>query len=103
MSAGVKFIYSEKAANFCEISTVDLSYVVTVKFTVEISQNFVACSEYMNFTSLYDPWTILFLLSTSMLFQCNGREKKNWIQFLTPDFAISTKWNQRKSILKSAV
>ena len=45
----VKFIYSEKATNFCEISTVDLSYVVTVKSTVEISQNFVAFSEYMNF------------------------------------------------------
>ena len=28
----VKFMYSEKATNFCEISTVDLSYVVTVKF-----------------------------------------------------------------------
>ena len=27
----VKFIYSEKTTNFCEISTVDLSYVVTVK------------------------------------------------------------------------
>ena len=46
----VKFIYSEKATNVCEISTVDLSYVVTVKSTVEISQNFVAFSEYMNFT-----------------------------------------------------
>ena len=45
----VKFIFSEKATNFCEISTVDLSYVVTVKSTVEISQNFVAFSEYMNF------------------------------------------------------
>ena len=33
----------------CEISTVDLSYVITVKFTVEISQNFVAFSEYINF------------------------------------------------------
>ena len=33
---------------FCEISTVDLSYV-TVKSTVEISQNSVAFSEYMNF------------------------------------------------------
>ena len=48
----LKFIYSEKATNFCEISTVDLSYVVTVKFTVEISQNFVAFSEYMNFSTL---------------------------------------------------
>ena len=26
----LKFIYSEKATNFCEISTVDLSYVITV-------------------------------------------------------------------------
>ena len=45
----LKFIYPEKATKFCEISTVDLSYVVMVKSTVEISQNFVAFSEYMNF------------------------------------------------------
>ena len=45
----VKFIYSEKATKFCEISTLDLSYVGPVKSTVEISQNFVAFSEYMNF------------------------------------------------------
>ena len=44
-----KFIYYEKAPNFCKISTIDLSYVVTVKSMVEISQNFVAFSEYMNF------------------------------------------------------
>ena len=44
----LKFIYSEKATNFCEISTVDLPYVVTVKSTVEILQDFVAFSEYMN-------------------------------------------------------
>ena len=42
----VNFIYSEKATKFCEISNVDLSYVV--KSTVEFSQNFVAFSEYMN-------------------------------------------------------
>ena len=46
----LKFIYYEKATNFCEISTVDLSYVVMVKSTVEISQNFGAFSECMNFT-----------------------------------------------------
>ena len=47
----LKFIYSEKATKFCEISTIDLSYVVPVKSTaVEILQNFVAFSEYMNFT-----------------------------------------------------
>ena len=45
----LKFIYSEKATKFYEISTLDLSYVVMVKSTVEISQNFVAFSEYMNF------------------------------------------------------
>ena len=45
----LKFIYSEKARIFCEISTVDLFYVVAVKSTMEISQNFVALSEYMDF------------------------------------------------------
>ena len=48
----IKFIYSEKATNFCEISTIDLSYVVQVKSTVEILQNFLAFSEYMNFKQL---------------------------------------------------
>ena len=46
---GLKFIYSEKAIKFCEISTNYLSYVLPVKYLVEISQNFVAFSEYMNF------------------------------------------------------
>ena len=32
--------------------SIDLSYVVPVKYMVEISQNFVAFSEYMNFTVL---------------------------------------------------
>ena len=41
----LKFIYSKKATKFCEISTLDLSYVVTVKSTLEISQTFVAFSE----------------------------------------------------------
>ena len=39
-------LYFEKAIKFFEISTVDLFYVVLVKSTVEISQNFVAFSEY---------------------------------------------------------
>ena len=45
----LKFIYSEKATIFCEISNLDLSYAVTVKSTLEISQNFVVFSEYINF------------------------------------------------------
>ena len=48
----LKFIYSEKATKFCEISILLLSYVVPVKNKVEISQNFVAFSEYMNFTKM---------------------------------------------------
>ena len=46
----LKFMYSEKATKFFEISTVDFSYVVPVKSTVEVSQNLVAFSEYKNFT-----------------------------------------------------
>ena len=46
-----KFIYSEKATKFCKISTLLLSYVVPVKSKVDISQNFVAFSEYMNFNT----------------------------------------------------
>ena len=47
----VKFVYSEKATKVCEISTILLSTVHTDKSKVEISQNFVAFSEYMNFKS----------------------------------------------------
>ena len=47
----LKFIYSEKATKFCEISTVDLTVTTQDKSKVEISQKFVAFSEYMNFTT----------------------------------------------------
>ena len=56
----VKFIYYEKATKFSEISTLLLSYVVPVKSKVEISQNSVAFSEYMNFT---ENMSLLLLLS----------------------------------------
>ena len=45
----LKFIYSEKATKFCEILLLLLTTVHTVKSKVNISQNFVAFSEYMNF------------------------------------------------------
>ena len=45
----LKFAYSEKATKFCEISTLLLSVCTVDKSKVEISQNFVAFSEYMNF------------------------------------------------------
>ena len=47
----LKFIYSEKATTFCEISTLLLSVCTVDKSKVEISPNFVAFSEYMNFTN----------------------------------------------------
>ena len=48
----LKFIYSEKGTKFCKIFTLLLAYVVPVKSKVEISQNFAAVSEYMNFTKV---------------------------------------------------
>ena len=65
ISTEVKFVYFGKATEFCEISTVDLSYVVMVKFMGEFSQNFLAFSEYMNFTnyksrSIYKTITIIY-------------------------------------------
>ena len=44
------YMYSEKATKFCEISPLLLSTVHTDKSKGEILQNFVAFSEYMNFT-----------------------------------------------------
>ena len=45
----IKFIYSEKATEFYEISALLLSVCTVDKSKVEISQNFVAFSEYTNF------------------------------------------------------
>ena len=39
ISSRVKFIYSEKATKFCEISTEDLTVTTFNKSMVEISQN----------------------------------------------------------------
>ena len=61
LSKCIKFMYSEKATKFFEISTLLLSYVVPVKSKVEISQNFVAFSEYMNFTDLKPNVSMEFL------------------------------------------
>ena len=62
--APLKFMYSEKATKFCEISTILLSYVVPVKSNEEISQNFVAFSEYMNFNGLIS----IFNMMSSLVF-----------------------------------
>ena len=46
----IKYIYSEKAIKFCKISTLHLTGTTQEKSKMEISQNFVAFSEYMNFS-----------------------------------------------------
>ena len=70
----LKFIYSEKATKFCEISTLLLSVCTLDKSEVEISQNLVAFSEYTNFTceafqftqaNFGNNWSVLFILNSS--------------------------------------
>ena len=60
----LKFVYSEKVTKFCQTSTLLLSVCTVDKSKVEISQNFVVFSEYMNFTT---NWRILFWLSYTFL------------------------------------
>ena len=45
-------MYSEKATKFCKVSTLLVTVCAVVKIKVEISQNFVAFSEYINFNKL---------------------------------------------------
>jgi hypothetical protein len=49
MNSCVKFIYSEKATKFCELSPLLLTGTPKYKIMVKILKNFVAFSEYMNF------------------------------------------------------
>ena len=46
----LKFVYSEEAIKFCEIFPSLLTACTVVKSKMKILQNFVAFSEYMNFT-----------------------------------------------------
>ena len=69
-----KFIYSEKATKFREISTVDLSYEVPIKSKVEILQNFVAFSENMNFKMAKNSYRKVFQKSSCV--QKIGDNKK---------------------------
>ena len=47
----LKIIYSEKATKFCEIFSLLLTGTTSDKSKVKILQNFVAFSEYINFTN----------------------------------------------------
>ena len=46
----IKFIYSEKATKFCKTFPLHLTVNTVVKSKGKISQNFVAFSEYVNFS-----------------------------------------------------
>ena len=48
----VKFMYSEKATQFCKIFPLLLTVCTVIKSKGNISQNFVAFSEYMNFKTV---------------------------------------------------
>ena len=61
MNRKLKFLYSEKAPKFCEIFPLLLSYAVPVKS----KGNFLAFSEYVNFTYLH---------SRSDKMECNDSE-----------------------------
>ena len=63
----IKFIYSEKAAKFCEIFPLLMTTVHTVKSKGMISQNFVAFSEYMNFTYDRKPFQSCLLSNPSRI------------------------------------
>ena len=52
----LKFIYSEKATKFWEISTLLLFYVVQIKSMADILQNFVAFLEYVNFKRISETF-----------------------------------------------
>ena len=55
----VKFIYYEKSTKFCEIFTLLLTAVHTVKGKVKISQNCVVFSVYVNFNRTFYAYIIL--------------------------------------------
>ena len=74
----LKFIYSEKATKCCKIFILDLSYVVMVKSTVDIFQNFVAFSEYMNLKQNLVFWSSI-LIGTLILLFCS---LMYWLNYL---------------------
>ena len=70
-----------------------MSYVVPVKSKVEILQNFVAFSEYMNFTclsSLGVPWHPQIMADQLTLSQPRGADYAYQMILAPPDFQTSS-------------
>ena len=70
VASGLKFIYSEKATEFCEIFPLLLTVCTVVKSKGKISQNFVAFSEYMNFMKVWSNHGLA-KISGACLYQIN--------------------------------
>ena len=83
----IKFIYSEKTTKFCEIFILLLSYVVPVKSKEKILQNFVAFSEYINFTLSWCD-----VLTNKYCWKCFNK------QILLKSFFSSSQENAQKSL-----
>ena len=73
----LKFIYSKKATKFCEIFPLLLTVCTVVKSKEKITQNFVAFSEYKNFTVGADYLFELDSIETSYLWS----RKTWWVLF----------------------
>ena len=74
----VKVIYSEKTTKFCKVFTFFVLCTVPVKSKVQISQNFVAFSKYMNFKSgcnVLKKFCNLLHLLRYLLWNCTGKVK----------------------------
>ena len=70
-SLNVKFIYSEKATNICEIFPLLLIVCTVVKSEGKISQNFGAFSEYTNFNKSWQ-W-IMYTVQTLISLEPKGK------------------------------
>ena len=86
----LKFIYSEKATKFCEISTLLLSVCTVDNSKVEISQNFVAFSEYTNFSWRSGMRKVLL------------EYYKNMSEILKHEVQVNIIWDRRKKNLYSS-
>ena len=86
----IKFIYSEKATKFFEISTLLLSYVVPCQSKLEIFRNFVAFSEYMIFSELMESnhQTTNPEYFLSNFFSTAPTEKKSWRKLGKTSFVV---------------
>ena len=81
----VKFIYSEKATEFCKIFTLLMSVCTVDKSKVKISQNFVAFSEYTNFITFRLHTYVYYSINLKLVEHSFGKD-----DFLTGIFVSTT-------------